>query len=107
DQPDFLNAVAEVETRRSPRGLLELCLKTETDLHRVRDQRWGPRSIDLDILLFGDLTVDEPGLAIPHPRLTERAFALVPLAELAPELVVAGLPVTEWLLLVDTGGILV
>jgi 2-amino-4-hydroxy-6-hydroxymethyldihydropteridine diphosphokinase len=105
DQPDFLNAVAEVATSLAPRALLDLCLTTETALHRVRDERWGPRTIDLDLLAYGDLVLAEPGLEIPHPRLTERAFVLVPLAELAPDLHIKGLPVSEWLVLADIAGI--
>lgn len=105
DQPDFLNAVAELRTSRTPKALLDLCLETEARLHRVRDERWGPRSIDLDILAYGQLELAEPGLEIPHPRMTQRAFVLVPLAELAPDLRVAGLPVAEWLTLADTTGI--
>lgn len=84
DQPDFLNAVAQLRTSLSPRGLLELCLAAEASLHRVRDERWGPRTIDLDILSFGGMTVDEPGLQVPHPRMADRAFVIVPLAEIAP-----------------------
>jgi 2-amino-4-hydroxy-6-hydroxymethyldihydropteridine diphosphokinase len=105
DQPDFLNAAVAVETRRGARQLLELCLHIETALHRVRAERWGPRTIDLDLLVYGDTAIDEPGLQVPHPRLTERAFVLVPLAELAPDLRVSGLPVAEWLALVDPAGI--
>jgi 2-amino-4-hydroxy-6-hydroxymethyldihydropteridine diphosphokinase len=105
DQPDFLNAVAEIATTRDPRNLLELCLYTEQALHRVRAERWGPRTIDLDLLAYDDVVMAEPQLELPHPRLTERAFVLVPLAEIAPDLVVKSLPVAEWLALIDTGGI--
>jgi len=91
DQPPFLNAVAEVETNLSPRALLERLLEVERSLGRRRDgPRWGPRTIDLDLLLYGAETVDEPGLTVPHPRLAERAFVLEPLAELAPSLFVVG-----------------
>ncbi|MGL4489066.1 MAG: 2-amino-4-hydroxy-6-hydroxymethyldihydropteridine diphosphokinase [Rhizobiaceae bacterium] len=85
DQPDFLNACAKLTTSLSPRSFLELCLKIEQDLKRVRDVRWGPRSIDIDILFFGDQMISEPGLMVPHPRIAERAFVLVPLAEIAGE----------------------
>ena len=88
DQPDFLNACAKVSTSLSPRSFLEFCLKIEHDLKRVRDVRWGPRSIDIDILFFGDQVLQERGLAIPHPRIAERAFVLVPLAEIAPDRVI-------------------
>ncbi len=92
DQPRFLNAVAEVESELSARALLERLLEIERDLGRTRDgPPWGPRAIDLDLLLFGDETIDEPGLEVPHPRLHERLFALEPLAELAPDAVVPGL----------------
>lgn len=105
DQPDFLNAVAGVETRLSPRGLLDLCLSTEEALRRVRGERWGPRTIDLDLLCYDDAAIAEPGLEVPHPRLTERAFVLVPLAEIAPGLIVKGRTVAEWLRLAETAGI--
>ena len=85
DQPAFLNAVAEVETELSPRLFLRRLLDVEAGLGRDRSgPRWGPRTIDLDLLLYGGLAVDEPGLIVPHPRLTERLFVLEPLAELAP-----------------------
>lgn len=84
-QPLFLNAVAEVETPLDARGLLDRLLEVERRLGRERvGPRWGPRTIDLDLLLFGDETIDEPGLVVPHPHLTERLFVLEPLAELAP-----------------------
>jgi 2-amino-4-hydroxy-6-hydroxymethyldihydropteridine diphosphokinase len=85
DQPAFLNAVAEVETEVAPRPLLDRLLEVESSLGRERDgPRWGPRTIDLDLLLYGELAVDEPGLTVPHPRLAGRLFVLEPLAELAP-----------------------
>lgn len=105
DQPDFLNAVAELRTRLEPRALLELCLSAEAALHRVRRERWGPRSIDLDILLFDDLRIDEDGLRVPHPRMLERAFVLVPLAEIAPDLVIAGRRVADHAAGLDRAGI--
>jgi 2-amino-4-hydroxy-6-hydroxymethyldihydropteridine diphosphokinase len=92
DQPRFVNAVAELETDKSPRALLERLLEIERELGRTREgPRYGPRTIDLDLLLYGDEQLEEPGLVVPHPRLRERAFVLEPLAELAPELVVPGL----------------
>jgi 2-amino-4-hydroxy-6-hydroxymethyldihydropteridine diphosphokinase len=91
DQPRFLNGVAELVTRLSPRELLERMLAVERDLGRTRDgPRFGPRTIDLDLLLYGDAVVDEPGLEIPHPRIAERSFVLEPLAELDPALEVPG-----------------
>ncbi|MFY2764489.1 2-amino-4-hydroxy-6-hydroxymethyldihydropteridine diphosphokinase [Arenimonas sp. MALMAid1274] len=92
DQPDFLNAVVELQTRMTAPVLLESLLAIETRFGRVRSQqdRWGPRTVDLDLLLYGDEVMDEPGLTLPHPRMHERAFVLVPLAEIAPRLVVPG-----------------
>jgi 2-amino-4-hydroxy-6-hydroxymethyldihydropteridine diphosphokinase len=91
DQPRFLNAAAAVETELGPRALLERLLAIERRLGRTRDgPRFGPRTIDLDLLVYGDERVDEPGLELPHPRLHERRFALEPLAELDPGLVVPG-----------------
>src|SRR5262245_20634602 len=80
----FLNAVAGGETRLSPEALLQACLDTERELGRVRDVPRGPRTIDLDLLLYGDEVRPGPGLALPHPRMAERRFVLVPLAEIAP-----------------------
>jgi 2-amino-4-hydroxy-6-hydroxymethyldihydropteridine diphosphokinase len=92
DQPMFLNGAVAVETTLSPWELLDVLLRVEQELGRVRDdERWGPRTIDLDLLVYGDETVDEPGLRVPHPRLHERRFALEPLADLDPDLVVPGL----------------
>jgi 2-amino-4-hydroxy-6-hydroxymethyldihydropteridine diphosphokinase len=90
-QPMFLNAAAEIETPLAPRQLLVHLLDVERRLGRERiGPRWGPRTIDLDLLLYGDETIDEPGLVVPHPRLTEREFALRPLAELVPSLKIPG-----------------
>ncbi|MEW6173572.1 MAG: 2-amino-4-hydroxy-6-hydroxymethyldihydropteridine diphosphokinase [Bacillota bacterium] len=89
-QPEFLNTVAEVATTLPPRDLLNSLLQVEKELGRVRQERWGPRVIDLDLLLYGEAHIVEPGLEVPHPRLTERAFVAVPLAELAPELILPG-----------------
>lgn len=87
EQGPFLNAVVELDTDLTPRQLLELCHRLETAAGRVRAARWGPRTLDVDVLLVGDHVVDEPDLQVPHPRLWERTFVLVPLAELAPDLV--------------------
>lgn len=97
DQDPYWNAVLEVDTSRSPRSLLESCLRLEKDLGRVRGARWGPRLIDLDLLLFEDLEIREPDLEVPHPRLTERSFVLLPLADLIPGRVVKGKTILEWL----------
>ncbi len=91
DQPRFLNGAAALDTTLGPRELLDALLAVERSLGRTREgPRFGPRTIDLDLLIYGDESVDEPGLTIPHPRLHERAFALEPLAELDPGLVVPG-----------------
>ena len=91
DQPPFLNAVAEVDTDLSPRALLDRLLEIERSLGRLRlGPRWGPRTIDLDLLLYGDEVVEEPGLVVPHPRLHERLFVLEPLNELDPALKIPG-----------------
>ena len=91
DQPRFLNGVAALETELPPRELLERLLRIERTLGRTREgPRFGPRTIDLDLLLYGDAELDEPGLTVPHPRMHERRFVLEPLAELEPELVIPG-----------------
>ena len=89
DQPRFLNAAVAIDTELGPRALLDLLLSIERELGRTREgPRFGPRTIDLDLLLYGDEVVDEPGLTLPHPRLHERRFVLEPLAELDPDLTV-------------------
>jgi 2-amino-4-hydroxy-6-hydroxymethyldihydropteridine diphosphokinase len=90
DQPPFLNGAVAVETELAPRELLDALLAVERGLGRERRERWGPRTIDLDLLLYGDETIDEPGLTVPHPRLHERRFALEPLLDLDPELAIPG-----------------
>lgn len=105
DQPDFINAAAELTTTLEPMDFLELCIRSERALKRVRAERWGPRLIDLDILAFGEREVRMPGLDIPHPRMFDRAFVLVPLHEIAPNLVVAGTAVADRLRVVDRAGI--
>jgi 2-amino-4-hydroxy-6-hydroxymethyldihydropteridine diphosphokinase len=88
DQPRFVNAAAAIETSLPPRELLERLLEVERSLgrNRARETRWGPRTIDLDLLLYGDEEIHEPGLTVPHPRLAERPFVLEPLVELDPGL---------------------
>lgn len=90
DQPEFLNMAALIETSLPARDLLALCLSLEREGGRERRERWGPRTLDIDILSYGSETLDEPGLQIPHPRIAERAFVLAPLAEIAPGLVIGG-----------------
>jgi 2-amino-4-hydroxy-6-hydroxymethyldihydropteridine diphosphokinase len=105
DQPPFLNMAAIVATTLPARALLALCLEIERDRGRQRLELWGPRTLDIDILTYGDAAIDAPDLKIPHPRLTERAFVLAPLVEIAPRLRVAGRDVEEWLASVDRVGI--
>ncbi|MBO9662380.1 2-amino-4-hydroxy-6-hydroxymethyldihydropteridine diphosphokinase [Dokdonella sp.] len=90
-QPDFINAAAQLSTALSPRELLDALLALEIEQGRHRDgSRWGPRTLDLDLLVHGEARIAEPGLALPHPHIAERAFVLLPLAEIAPELVIPG-----------------
>ena len=90
DQPRFLNGAAALETELHARELLDALLEIERGLGRERHERWGPRTIDLDLLLYGGELIDEPGLTVPHPRLHERRFALEPLLDLDPELSIPG-----------------
>ena len=105
DQPPFVNACAVARTDLHPRALLDRILTVESDLGRRRGERWGPRTIDIDILDYDGLALDEPGLTLPHPRLTERGFVLIPLAEIAPDRVVAGRPVRDWAAEADASGV--
>ena len=91
EQGPFLNGAVKVDTSLGPRELLDRLLSVENRLGRVRSERWGPRTIDLDLLLYGGERVDEPGLTVPHPRLHERRFALEPLLDLDPALEIPGL----------------
>ena len=84
-QDDYLNAVVALDTELTPRALLDVAQRLEADEHRVRRERWGPRTLDVDVLVVGDEVVDEPDLVVPHPRLRDRAFVLVPLADLDAE----------------------
>jgi 2-amino-4-hydroxy-6-hydroxymethyldihydropteridine diphosphokinase len=86
-QGAYLNLVVELDTERSPRALLDVAHEAEAAAHRVRRERWGPRTLDVDVLLVGNQVLDEPDLVIPHPRLWERPFVLIPLADLAPDVV--------------------
>lgn len=86
DQGQYLNVVVELDTSRSARGLLELCQALEASAGRVREVRWGPRTLDVDVLWVDGETVDEPDLVVPHTRMFERAFVMVPIGELAPDL---------------------
>ncbi len=87
EQPDFYNAAAIITAGLDPRQLLDACMTIENEMGRVRTQKWGPRIIDIDILLYGGVNIDEHGLQIPHPLMAERAFVLYPLADIAPDAV--------------------
>ena len=95
EQDWFMNIVAEIETELAPYELLKLCNTVEELLKRVRLIRWGPRTIDIDILLYEGFESDEERLTVPHPRMCERAFVIMPLIELAPDLTIKGLPIKE------------
>jgi 2-amino-4-hydroxy-6-hydroxymethyldihydropteridine diphosphokinase len=107
DQPPFVNLCIAVETSLTPGALLGRAQAVERALGRQRatERRWGPRPIDIDLIAYDDLALDTPDLTLPHPRLLERAFVLVPLAEIAPERVIAGLKVREALARVDATGV--
>ena len=106
-QPPFINLCIAVETTLGPRDLLAHAQGVELTLGRDRahEKRWGPRTADIDIVAYDDLTMDELGLTLPHPRLFERAFVLLPLAEIAPDLVIGGRSVREAAAAIDTAGI--
>ena len=107
DQAPFVNLCLTVATDLSPRALLDRALAVERELgrNRLKEQRWGPRPIDIDIVAYDDVGLDEPGLTLPHPLALERAFVLLPLAEIAPERSIAGVRVRDALARVDTRGI--
>lgn len=107
DQPAFINSCIEIETALSPRALLDRSRAIETGLgrDRAREIHWGPRPIDIDMLAYGDVVMQDPELQLPHPRLFERAFVLVPLAEIAGDKQIAGIKVADALARIDTAGI--
>jgi 2-amino-4-hydroxy-6-hydroxymethyldihydropteridine diphosphokinase len=107
DQPPFVNCAIAVETTLAPRALLDraLCVERALGRDRAREERWGPRTIDIDLIACDDLSLNEPDLVLPHPRLFERAFVLVPLAEIAPDRRIAGRRVRDALAQLDTAGI--
>ena len=96
DQPKFLNACALIKTSFTPHEVLDFCLGLELEMGRKRERRWGPRTIDIDVLFYENMTLDEPGLQIPHPRMCERGFVMMPLAQIAPEREIAGHTVRHW-----------
>jgi len=107
NQPPFVNLAIAVATELAPHALLALAQDVERRLgrERAKDRRWGPRTIDLDLIAYDDITLDTPDLTLPHPRWRERAFVLVPLAEIAPERVIGGIKVGDALARVDATGI--
>jgi 2-amino-4-hydroxy-6-hydroxymethyldihydropteridine diphosphokinase len=107
DQPAFVNLCIRIETSLSPGALLKRALEIEARLGRDRATgvRWGPRVVDIDVLAVDDLEIDEPDFSLPHPRMTERAFVLVPLAEIAPDRTIKGEPIRRLVERVDTAGI--
>jgi 2-amino-4-hydroxy-6-hydroxymethyldihydropteridine diphosphokinase len=107
DQPPFVNLCIAVDTSLSPQALLARAQSIERALGRDRsgERRWGPRAVDIDLLAYDDLALNEPELTLPHPRLLERAFVLVPLAEIAPERMIGGIRVRDALARIDTAGI--
>ena len=108
EQPDFINAVALLDTRLSPRDLLDALLDIERAFGRERNrsERWGPRVLDLDLLLYDSAVIDEPGLCVPHPHLHERAFALLPLVEITPDAFIPGIgPARDALRTLDSSAI--
>ena len=107
DQPAFVNVCIAVQTSLAPRALLARAQAVERSLGRERgkERRWGPRTVDIDLLAYDDVALDEPDLALPHPRLFERAFMLVPLAEIAPDRLIAGQQVRQALARLDASGV--
>lgn len=107
DQPPFINTAISVETALPPHALLRRMQEVETEFgrDRARETRWGPRTLDIDLIAYNDVTLADPDLTLPHPRLFERAFVLVPLADIAPDRTIAGQRVRDALARLDTGGI--
>jgi 2-amino-4-hydroxy-6-hydroxymethyldihydropteridine diphosphokinase len=107
DQPPFVNCCASVETRLTPRALLARAQDVERAFgrNRANEQRWGPRTLDIDLITYDDVSMDEPDLTLPHPRLFERAFVLMPLLEIAPDRVIAGIRLKDALAKIDATGI--
>ncbi len=105
DQDWFLNACVGVETTLTGQELLTECLAAEKSLNRVRDVRWGPRTIDLDVLIYSGERIDTAELQVPHPRMQERGFVLLPMADIAPNLMLKGKSISQWLETLDTSDI--
>lgn len=97
DQDIFMNLVVEIETSLTPLELLDVCQHIENELGRVREFKWGPRVIDVDVLLYNDEVIESERLIVPHPYMTERDFVMIPLAEICPQLIVKGKAVQTWI----------
>lgn len=96
DQPDFINAVTEIDTTLGPYELLALCQQLEQEAQRVRLRHWGERSLDVDVLLYADQSINSPTLTVPHPGITQRNFVLIPLKELNPNLIIGNTVITDF-----------
>lgn len=105
DQDWFVNACVAVKTSLGPHALLKRCLEVETQMGRERNEKWGPRVIDLDVLVYGDVTLADDDLTLPHPHITKRAFVLAPLADVSPQTEIDGKTVDQWLSQIDAEGI--
>lgn len=105
DQDWFVNACIAVETALDPHELLARCLAAERAMKRVRTARWGPRVIDVDLLVYRNVALDEPDLTLPHPRIVDRAFVLLPLKDIAPDLILSGRPLDHWISRLDIAGV--
>jgi 2-amino-4-hydroxy-6-hydroxymethyldihydropteridine diphosphokinase len=107
DQPAFINLALVVDTALAPRALLDRALAVEAAFgrDRAKERRWGPRTLDIDIIAYGTLEIDEPGLSLPHPRLFERAFVLAPLAEIAPDREIKGIRIADALARLGPNGV--
>ncbi len=105
DQDDFINSCVKIQTALDPHSLLALLKAEEKTLKRVKSRRWGPRTIDMDILIFDDMTLEDDRLTIPHPRMTARAFVLLPLCDLAPEIEINAISAQDWLAQLDISDI--
>jgi 2-amino-4-hydroxy-6-hydroxymethyldihydropteridine diphosphokinase len=105
DQDWFFNACAVLTTKLEPEALLDLCLEIERSMKRVRMERWGPRTLDIDILAYDSIEMASERLTLPHPRMHERGFVLMPLADLAPDFTISGRSVQDWLEVTDKTGI--
>ena len=103
DQPDYVNAVVGISTTMPPHAILDACQAIESAQRRIRARHWGPRTIDLDILLFGEQVINTPTLTVPHPGVTQRGFVLAPLQQIAPDILLSEKSIDDWLANCDMG----